>query len=160
MIVLVNLRHYDRKVKTMLNKKVLVDDKNFTIHKSPSSLLNNNKKLTSFMKKNWLKQTQQLKLNWKTKNQLLRSHDIKKRTWLHRRNLHFEHPLRLPDDNCLENGWCDSHQVWEWCPAWISFSPSGSVLYHCWDVFECLGPRGQHLILHGQKSITKPISLH
>lgn len=28
------------------------------------------------------------------------------------------------------------------------------------DVFECLGPRGQHLILHRQKSISKPISLH
>lgn len=26
--------------------------------------------------------------------------------------------------------------------------------------FECLEPRGQHLILHGQKSITKPISLY
>lgn len=27
MIILLNLRHYDRKLKTMLNKKVLVDDK-------------------------------------------------------------------------------------------------------------------------------------
>lgn len=27
MIVLLNLRHYDRKLKTMLNKKVLLDDK-------------------------------------------------------------------------------------------------------------------------------------
>lgn len=63
-----------------------------------------------------------------------------------------EHPLRLPDDNCLENGWCDSHQVREWCPAWISFSPSGSVLYHCWDVFECLG--------HSKTSLEVSISFY
>lgn len=89
---------------------------------------------------------------------------FKKRIWLHRCNLNFQHrrrPLVITTTRSSCHGpENDSHTAREWCPGWISFCPTGSALSHSPDVFECLGPRGQHLILHWQKSITKPISLH
>lgn len=89
-------------------------------------------------------------------------HSILKRTWLHRCYLSTPRgslAITIMRSNC-HCPQSDSHWVGEWCPGWISFSPTGNVLLRSSDVFECLGPGGQHLILHGQKSITKPISLH
>lgn len=40
------------------------------------------------------------------------------------------------------------------------WTPQGVHCPHCNNFFERLGPRGHRLILHGQKSIIKPLSLH
>lgn len=54
------------------------------------------------------------------------------------------------------NSLYDSHGAAERCPGWISICPTGSSLSRFPDVFESLGPRGQHLILYCKNLLQNP----
>lgn len=67
MIVLLNLRHYDRKLKTMLNKKVLVDDKKFYNTQKSFIITKQQQKVNFIHDEEWIKTNSTAKT--KLKNQ-------------------------------------------------------------------------------------------
>lgn len=71
MIVLLNLRHYDRKLKTMLNKKVLVDDKR--LYNAQKSFI-----ITKQQKVNFIHDKELIKTNSTTKTKLKSQESIAK----------------------------------------------------------------------------------